>query len=91
MYILTYTSQVQEDIDALKRAGEIQALKKLKILLEELSLHPTTGAGKPEQLKYERAGQWSRRITDKHRLVYCIEEMTVTVTIIQAYGHYNDK
>ena len=35
--------------------------------------------------------QWSRRITDKHRLVYEIHKDKIDVLIVNAYGHYNDK
>ena len=65
--------------------------KKAVKLLEELQEHPQTGTGKPEQLKGDRAGQWSRRITDRHRLVYEIEEEQVMVLILSSYGHYDDK
>jgi toxin YoeB len=59
--------------------------------LEELKDHPTTGRGKPEQLKHYSLPTWSRRISSKHRLVYQIHENIVTVIIIAAYGHYADK
>jgi toxin YoeB len=53
--------------------------------------HPTTGTGHPEPLKGKPEGRWSRRITDKHRLVYRIYEDTVVVLVLSAYGHYGDK
>ena len=59
--------------------------------LAELQEHPRTGTGKPELLSGDRAGQWSRRISQKHRLVYEIEETIVKVDILSAYGHYEDK
>ncbi|HPM11039.1 MAG TPA: type II toxin-antitoxin system YoeB family toxin [Paludibacter sp.] len=46
---------------------------------------------KPKPLGGDRAGQWSRRITEKHRLVYLIEEEKVNILILSTYGHYNDK
>lgn len=49
------------------------------------------GTGKPEPLSGDRSGQWSRRITQKHRLIYEIEENIVTVDVLSAYGHYDDK
>ena len=54
-------------------------------------LHPRTGTGHPEQLKGDRAGQWSRTITRKHRLIYEIFETEVYVDVLSAYGHYDDK
>lgn len=53
--------------------------------------HPRTGTGHPEQLKGDRSGQWSRHITQKHRLIYTINDHVVTVLVLTAYGHYDDK
>lgn len=67
------------------------ALKKLAILLTELTEHPRTGTGQPEELKYDFAGCWSRRINKKHRLVYWIEEQAQkSVVVLYAFGHYKD-
>jgi len=90
-YELQYTSDFEEDKEKLRKSGEIKALKKLAILLFELMEHPTTGTGKPEPLSGNRSGQWSRRITQKHRLIYLIEEEKVIVLLLSAYGHYDDK
>jgi toxin YoeB len=56
-----------------------------------LYLHPETGTGKPEKLKFELTGYWSRRINKKDRLIYSIEHHIVTVTVVSAVGHYGDK
>ena len=91
MYALIFKKRADEDMLRLQKTGEIQALKKISILLEELKIHPETGTGKPERLKYQQGNRWSRRITEKHRLVYEIFEQVVTIEIIQVYGHYSDK
>jgi len=90
-YILKFTPDALEDVDKLKKSGNLFILKKLAVLLEELTEHPRTGIGQPEELKYNFAGCWSRRITVKHRLVYKIEEEQVIVEILYASGHYRDK
>ena len=90
MYALEFTSTAEETIKKLKR-NEPQAFAKLKKLLIELMNHPTVGTGHPEQLKGEQTGQWSRRITQKHRLIYQIKEHEVVVLVLSAYGHYDDK
>ena len=46
-----------------------QVFSKLKKLIKETAKTPFEGTGKPEALKYEFTGYWSRRITDEHRLV----------------------
>jgi toxin YoeB len=91
MYELVFRDRAKEDARRLKKSGDKQTWKKFEILLEEIKVHPETGTGKPERLKYQQGNKWSRRITDKHRLVYEIFEQIVTVEIIQTYGHYGDK
>jgi len=91
MYQLEFQEKANEDIERLKKSGNVQALRKIDVLLKELAIHPTYGTGKPERLKGNLSGLWSRRINDKHRLVYEIFEQAVTVEILQTYGHYDDK
>lgn len=74
-----------------KKSGNIQVLNKINSLLSELKEHPKTGTGKPEQLKGYLSDTWSRRITDKHRLIYEIDDNIVKISIISTYGHYSDK
>lgn len=90
MYQLIFSPQAREDLSRLKK-DEPQAFKKASKLLGELVEHPFTGSGKPEVLKGNRSGQWSRRISQKHRLVYEVTENVIQVYILSAYGHYGDK
>lgn len=86
-YRLDFTKQAQDDIDFHKKSGNKAVIKKLLTLLEELTEHPFTGTGKPEALKYDLAGLWSRRINHEHRLVYEVVGNTIVI-IIAAKGHY---
>ena len=88
-YEIVYSEKFNEDIEAHKKSGEKSILEKIDILINELREHPTTGTGKPEPLKGGRKGQWSRRITQKHRLVYEIQYNVVAVFMISAISHYN--
>ncbi|KAA6341444.1 Toxin RelK [termite gut metagenome] len=90
-YELEYTDDAKDDIQHLKKSGDKVTLKKLETLLLELTEHPTTGTGNPEKLKNNLSGKWSRRINHRHRLVYEIHEMTITIVVVNAYGHYSDK
>lgn len=45
-------------------------LKRINVLLADIARNGNEGIGKPEALKHDFAGYWSRRITDEHRLVY---------------------
>ena len=61
-------------------------LKKINSLIKEIERTPFEGSGKPEPLKHNLAGWWSRRINLEHRLVYKIENDTVV--ILQCRFHY---
>jgi toxin YoeB len=70
---------------------EPKAYNKALKLIAELYEHPTTGTGHPEPLKGMPKNRWSRRITDKHRLIYRVLKEEVIVIILSSYGHYDDK
>jgi len=63
-------------------------LKKVNRLIHDIERNGNDGLGKPEPLKNELSGFWSRRITDVHRLVYSIDEDNIY--IVKCKGHYND-
>lgn len=90
MFKISYADKAKEDLAKLK-ADEPKSFQKAVKLLNELALHPRIGTGKPEPLSGDRAGQWSRRITKKHRLIYEIHDTEVIVLVLTAYGHYGDK
>jgi toxin YoeB len=89
-YIINFSEQALADVDRLK-VHEPKAYEKFLSFLSELSEHPKTGTGHPEQLKGLPEGRWSRRLSKKHRLIYRIYEREVVVLVISAYGHYDDK
>lgn len=90
-YKIEVTEQAEEDLQKHRRSGNRSALNKIDRIYNELKIHPYTGTGKPEPLKYELKGLWSRRINKKDRLVYEVAERTVTVYVISAIGHYEEK
>ena len=53
--------------------------EKISILIEETSRTPFKGKGKPEPLRHQLKGCWSRRITEEHRLVYKVDENEVQI------------
>lgn len=61
-------------------------LKKINELIVDIERNGNSGLGKPEPLKYELQGFWSRRITDEHRLIYKIEENNIY--IVACRYHY---
>jgi len=90
-YKIVFSPGIRTDIERIAKSGNKKLLKKLDLLLEELKEHPRTGTGKPEQLKYYTEPTWSRRISGEHRLVYEIKDEVVTVLVLSAYGHYNNR
>ena len=85
-YHLDFSKQAQKDIEFHKKSGDKTILKKLLVLLDELAEHPFTGIGKPEQLKHNLSGLWSRRINREHRLIYEVDKDCVLIHSVK--GHY---
>ena len=90
-YTIVITETAKADIKKHKKAGDKTILKKIEKLLVELIEHPETGTGQPEKLKHNLTGRYSRRINNKHRLIYSIEKDVVTVYVLSAYSHYGNK
>lgn len=73
-YEIDVTDLALDGIEKHKRAGDKAILIKLEKLLNVLREHPKTGTGKPEKLRYDLEGFWSRRKNKKHRLIYKIDK-----------------
>ncbi len=84
---LSVTSGALDDLAAWSEANP-KALAKIIRLIAEVTRTPRTGTGKPERLKQFGGEVWSRRITEKDRLVYDLEHDTVT--IVSCRFHYDD-
>lgn len=80
-----------KDLEMHYKSGDKASIKKIERILLELEETPYSGVGQPEELKYELAGYWSRRINKIDRMIYSVEENIVTVTIVSAIDHYDDK
>ena len=90
-YFVELTKEAEKELDAHILAGNLIIIKRIYRLLNELTEHPKTGTGRPKQLKYGFDGVWSRRIDNKHRMLYKIEDNKITVFVISLWGHYSDK
>lgn len=90
-FLLVISDEAQKHLKMHRKAGAKILLKKISSILDELRETPFEGIGYPEPLKYGRLGQWSRRIDQKHRLIYEVFETEILVEVISAYGHYDDK
>ena len=87
MNITFIDNNVFEDFTAWASEDK-QIFKKIVALIKDIKRSPYEGIGKPERLKYELSGYWSRRITEEHRLVYKVFEDRDTIEIISCKKHY---
>ena len=71
--ILTFTENAWDDYLYWQKIDK-KIVKKINGLIKEIQRTPSEGSGRPEQLKYDLVGFWSRRIDHEHRLVYQFED-----------------
>ncbi len=83
---LIYSEKAQEDIAYWKKTGNIKIQKKIREILLSIQESPFQGIGKPEALKYELSGSWSRRINREHRIIYQVEGDLIKIESLR--GHY---
>lgn len=83
---IEFTLKAKEDIDFWKNSGNNQVKNKITNLLLSIQNSPFTGIGKPEQLRHEWRGYWSRRINREHRLIYEIHDNKIIIHSLK--GHY---
>jgi len=86
---VVYKDKAIDDIKFWKTSGQKTIQNKISRLIEDILLHPETGIGKPELLKYELSGLWSREIDKGNRLIY--EVVGNQLHVISLRGHYSDK
>ena len=82
-----FLGKALDDIDYWKKAGNKTVHAKITKLLESIAKTPYSGIGKPEPLKHQLSGYWSRRITNEHRLIYAIKADRIKV--ISLRFHYS--
>jgi len=90
-YTVIVSDIAKKDLLRIKKSGDKASIRKVEQMISELYEHPETGTGKPERLKFDLTGYWSRRINRKDRLIYFIEDDIITVTVVSAIGHYSDR
>ena len=83
---IDFLDKALEDLDYWKNSGNKAVQHRITKLLESISNTPFSGLGKPEPLKHELSGYWSRRITPEHRIVYTVAGNRIK--IISLRFHY---
>lgn len=84
---LTFTEKAFEEY-LYWQTQDKKTLKRINALLKEIAREPFSGIGKPEPLRGDLSGLWSRRIDDVNRLVYRVSDEQIE--IYQCKGHYSD-
>lgn len=82
---IIYTSQAQEDLNYWEKHNP-KIVNRINKLLDDIQKNPFHGIGKPEALRFEKSGYWSRRIDQEHRLVYKIHGRSIYIA--QCRYHY---
>lgn len=85
MRTVTFSPRALGELEEWKKS-DIKILSKIVALIIETASTPFTGTGKPEPLKHQLKGQWSRRINQEHRLIYEVKDETIW--IISCKYHY---
>jgi toxin YoeB len=83
--ILQFTEEAWKDFDWFLDHDK-QLVSRIRKLLKDILRNPEEGIGKPERLKFQLSGCWSRRINEEHRLVYQIQNDAIIV--ISCRYHY---
>jgi len=68
---------------------DAKMLRRILLILKDIQRSPFSGIGRPEELKHDMSGWWSREIDGKHRIVYKVIDGAIRVASCR--GHYNDK
>ena len=79
MKSITFSPKALQQLDEWK-ITDLKMLAKIVTLIVETANNPFTGIGKPEPLKHQLKGKWSKRINQEHRLVYEVKEDTLEIT-----------
>lgn len=85
--ILAWTPHAWEDYLYWHKHDK-RMLRRVNELIREVLRSPFEGLGRPEPLRHDLAGYWSRRVDSEHRLVYAFDAAKDKVTILQCRFHY---
>lgn len=90
-YSINIADNAKIELKKHHKSGDQASVKRIDKIFKELAEHPYKGNGNPEPLKYQMSGYWSRMINKKDRLIYRVNDDSLTVYVVSAIGHYGDK
>jgi toxin YoeB len=85
---IVFEGDTWETYEALRTRNRLLHRNLCRILKELQRGDPSVGTGKPEALKHDLAGLWSRRLSQRDRLIYCFDDSAIHIFAIG--GHYED-
>lgn len=85
---IVYTKRALKERNYWKKSGNKTVQKRISALLNAIEADPYHGIGKPEILRVNLSGYWSRRITQEHRLVYGVDEERQRIIVVSLRFHY---
>jgi toxin YoeB len=85
---IVFTPRALTEKDFWQKSGNKVVQKRIGILLKAILENPFGGIGKPEPLRENLSGFWSRRITHEHRLVYQVDLVNNLLIVISIRFHY---
>ena len=86
-FSIELSKTARNDLEFWKKSGDKKILRRIIKLLRTIEQTPFEGLGKPEPLKHELSGYWSRRISKEHRLIYSAKGDTIYVIALRY--HYD--
>ena len=86
IFSIEFSDDAKEDILFFQKVGDKSILTKIKMLILTIQESPFSGIGKPEPLKHQFSGLWSRRINREHRMIYKVDKELITILSLK--GHY---
>lgn len=82
---IIFSPNALTDLEYWKQKRNEKILKRIKQLVQAIQEDPFRGIGKPEPLKHNLSGKWSRRINDEHRIIYKIESGTIIIVALKEH------
>ncbi len=90
-YLIDVERSAKKELQKHFKSGDKSTIKRIEQIFTELEQNPCKGVENPKQLRHSLSDYWSRKINKKDRLIYRIDNHTITVVIVSAMGHYDDK
>jgi len=84
---VVFFDQARKDIEFWKKSDQKKIMTRITDLLNDIQKHAYSGIGKPEELKHDLSGWWSRRINREHRLIYRV--VNNKVQVLSMRHHYS--